>query len=56
MLNEERVKHMIKLADYETKGGNEEIIATCLYEEKRVYLEVVACEQALDFLYGKEEK
>lgn len=25
MLNEERVKHMIKLADYETKGGNEEI-------------------------------
>ena len=21
MLNEERVKHMIKLADYETKGG-----------------------------------
>ena len=25
MLNEERVKHMIKLADYETKGGNEDI-------------------------------
>lgn len=25
MLNEERVKHMIKLADYETKGGKEEI-------------------------------
>lgn len=25
MLNEERVKHMIKLADYETKGGSEEI-------------------------------
>ena len=24
MLNEERVKHMIKLADYETKGGKEE--------------------------------
>lgn len=25
MLNEERVKHMIKLADYESKGGSEEI-------------------------------
>lgn len=25
MLNEERVKHMIQLADYETKGGEEEI-------------------------------
>lgn len=25
MLNEERVKHMIKLADYETKGGKEEL-------------------------------
>lgn len=25
MLNEERVKHMIKLADYETKGGDEEM-------------------------------
>ncbi len=25
MLNEERVKHMIKLADYEMKGGSEEI-------------------------------
>lgn len=25
MLNEERVKHMIKLADYETKKGNEEM-------------------------------
>ncbi len=25
MLNEERVKHMIRLADYEAKGGKEEI-------------------------------
>lgn len=25
MLNEERVKHMVKLADYESKGGSEEI-------------------------------
>ena len=25
MLNEERVKHMVKLADYEMKGGSEEI-------------------------------
>lgn len=25
MLNEERVKHMVKLADYETKGGKEEL-------------------------------
>ena len=25
MLNEERVKHMVKLAFYETKGGNEDI-------------------------------
>lgn len=25
MLNEERIKHMIKLADYEAKGGEEEL-------------------------------
>lgn len=36
MLNEERVKHMVKLSFYETKGGSEEIkISSYL---KRTYL------------------
>ena len=29
MLNEERVKHMVKLAFYETNGGNEELKICC---------------------------
>lgn len=33
MLNEERVKHMIKLADYETKGGNEELKTSSYYKK-----------------------
>lgn len=33
MLNEERVKHMIKLADYETKGGNEELKISSYYKK-----------------------
>ena len=33
MLNEERVKHMIKLADYETKGGKEEQKITSFYKK-----------------------
>ena len=33
MLNEERVKHMIKLADYEIKGGNEELKISSYYKK-----------------------
>lgn len=33
MLNEERVKHMIRLADYEAKGGEEEIEISSHYKK-----------------------
>ncbi len=36
MLNEERVKHMVKLAFYETKGGSEEIEISC--RRKKEYI------------------
>ncbi len=33
MLNEQRVKHMVKLAFYETKYGNEELKASSFYKK-----------------------
>ena len=33
MLNEERIKHMTKLAFYETKGGNEDIKTSFYYKK-----------------------
>lgn len=33
MLNEERVKHMIRLADYEARGGEEEIEISSHYKK-----------------------
>lgn len=38
MLNEERVKHMVKLAFYESKGGSEEIKISS--QRKRTYINV----------------
>ena len=46
-------KQIIRLIKRE--GGMEETIAEHLYEGKRVYLMVVAYEQALNFSYGKDE-
>lgn len=36
MLNEERVKHMTKLAFYETKGGTEEIKISAYYKKEYI--------------------
>ena len=36
MLNEERVKHMIKLADYETKGGKEELKISSYFKKEYI--------------------
>ena len=38
MLNEERVKHMIKLADYETKGGSEDIKVSAYFKKDYINL------------------
>lgn len=38
------------------EAGKEEILAERLCEENRVYLAVMACEQDLSFLYGKDER
>lgn len=36
MLNEERVKHMTKLAFYETKGGSEDLKVSFCYKKKYI--------------------
>lgn len=36
MLNEERVKHMTKLAFYESKGGSEELKVSFCYKQKYI--------------------
>ena len=41
MLNEERVKHMIKLADYETKGGKEEQKITSFYKKEYIGMNIM---------------
>lgn len=41
MLNEERVKHMIKLADYETKGGKEEQKIASFYKNNYIRLNIM---------------
>ena len=41
MLNEERVKHMIKLADYETKGGKEEQKITSFYKKDYIGMNIM---------------
>lgn len=41
MLNEERVKHMIKLADYETKGGKEEQKISSYYKKDYISMNIM---------------
>lgn len=41
MLNEKRVKHMVKLALYETKNGKEEIKASGFYKKDYVVVNVL---------------
>ena len=41
MLNEDRVKHMIKLADYETKGGKEEQKITSFYKKDYISMNIM---------------
>ena len=41
MLNEERVKHMVKLALFETKNGNEELKASSYYKKDYVSFHVL---------------
>lgn len=41
MLNEERVKHMIKLADYETKGGKEEQRISSFYKKDYISINIL---------------
>lgn len=41
MLNEKRVKHMVKLSFYETKGGSEEIRISRLSKRAYVVLQVL---------------
>lgn len=41
MLNEERVKHMVKLALYETKSGSEELKANCYFKKDYISLNVL---------------
>ena len=41
MLNEKRVKHMVKLSFYETKGGSEEIRISRLRKKTYVTLQVL---------------
>lgn len=41
MLNEERVKHMVKLALYETKNGTEELKASSYYKKDYISLHVL---------------
>ena len=41
MLNEERVKHMVKLAFYETKHGNEELKTSSYYKKDYISFHVL---------------
>lgn len=41
MLNEERVKHMVKLALYETKNGTEELKVSSYYKKDYISLHVL---------------
>ena len=41
MLNEERVKHMIKLADYETKKGNEEMKISSYFKKDYISMKTL---------------
>lgn len=41
MLNEKRVKHMVKLALYESRGGEEEIKASSYYKKDYVSFHVI---------------
>lgn len=40
MLNEERVKHMIKLAFYESKGGSEDLKVSFRYKKNYIRLNI----------------
>ena len=42
MLNEERVKHMVKLADYETKRGNEEMKISSYFKKDYISMNTLA--------------
>ena len=42
MLNEERVKHMVKLADYETKRGNEEMKISSYFKNDYISMNTLA--------------
>ena len=52
MLNEERVKHMIKLADYETKGGSEEIKISSYYKKDYINMNTMWALLWMTVAYG----
>ena len=52
MLNEERVKHMVKLAFYETTDGKEELKAGSYYKKDYInYYKCFFCNISIHFLY-----
>ena len=52
MLNEERVKHMIKLADYETKGGKEDQRISSFYKKNYININIMWTLLWMTIAYG----
>ena len=55
MLNEERVKHMTKLAFYESKGGSEDLKVSFCYKKKYITLTdpIERCKQLIEDMIPK---